>query len=304
MSARLAPLVLLGMLLAGCGSGPPTFGSAQEAYTRGVEAFEAGKYGQAIEFLRTTLDFGRTSEIADDAQFMLAQAYAGDRQYLLAGTEFTRFIEFYRADPRIEQAAFERIQAYVALSPRFELDQTDTRQALTYITLFLQQYPEGEYAVAASALADGAPREAGAEAVRGRAALRAPRALRRRRRLLPQGPRRVPDERLRRQRAPRRAPGAGGVRGRERPRAPAGAVPRGDPDLRPARLALPPERHARRGAGPLRRGIRRVDRGRRRAVGRAAVGRRPARTGAGRGTTGGVGPRRGGPPRPSRDALP
>ena len=155
MSARLAPLVLLGMLLAGCGSGPPTFGSAQEAYTRGVEAFEAGKYGQAIEFLRTTLDFGRTSEIADDAQFMLAQAYAGDRQYLLAGTEFTRFIEFYRADPRIEQAAFERIQAYVALSPRYELDQTDTRQALTYITLFLQQYPEGEYAVAASALADG-----------------------------------------------------------------------------------------------------------------------------------------------------
>ena len=155
MSARLGLLVVLGMLLAGCGSGPPTFGSAQEAYTRGVEAFEEEKYGRAIEFFRTALDFGRTSEIADDAQFMLAQAYAGDRQYLLAGTEFTRFIEFYNADPRIERAAFERIRAYVALSPRYELDQTDTRQALTYIALFLQRYPDGEYAVAASALADG-----------------------------------------------------------------------------------------------------------------------------------------------------
>ena len=155
MSARLGLLALLAALLAGCGSGPPTFGSAQEAYDRGVEAYRDGKYGRAIEFFRTTLDFGRTSDIADDAQFFLAQAYAGDGQYLLAGTEFTRFIEFYRADPRVEQAAFERIEAYAALSPRFELDQTDTRQALTYIALFLQQYPEGEYAVAAAELADG-----------------------------------------------------------------------------------------------------------------------------------------------------
>ena len=154
MPVRLGLLVLLGALVAGCGSGPPTFASAQEAYTRGVEAFEAGKHGRAVEYLRTSLDFGRTSEIADDAQFLLAQAYAADGQYLLAGTEFTRFIEFYRVDPRVERAAYERIQAYAALSPRFELDQTDTRQALTYIALFLQQYPDGEYAVAASDLAD------------------------------------------------------------------------------------------------------------------------------------------------------
>ena len=155
MSVRLSLLVVLGTLLAACGSGPPTFGSAQEAYDRGVEAFEDGKYGRAVEYLRTALDFGRTSEIADDAQFLLARSYAGDGQYLLAGTEFTRFIEFYRVDPRVERAAFERIEAYVALSPRYELDQTDTRQALTYIGLFLQQYPDGEFAVAASELADG-----------------------------------------------------------------------------------------------------------------------------------------------------
>ena len=154
MSARLGFLLVLATLLAGCGSGPPTFGSAQEAYDRGVEAFEDGKYGRAVEYLRTALDFGRTSEIADDAQFLLARSYAGDRQYLLAGTEFTRFIEFYRADPRVERAAYERIEAYVALSPRYELDQTDTRQALTYIGLFLQQYPDGEYTVAAAGLAD------------------------------------------------------------------------------------------------------------------------------------------------------
>ena len=147
-------LLVLALVLAGCGGGPPTFSSAQAAYDQGAAEFERGRYDRAVEYLRTALDFGRTSELADDAQLMLARAYAGDRQYLLAGNEFTRFIEFYRTDPRIEQAAYERIQAYAALSPRYELDQTDTRQALNYIRLYLQQYPESPNAVAAAELAE------------------------------------------------------------------------------------------------------------------------------------------------------
>ena len=146
-------LLALAVGLAGCGGGPQTFSSAQAAYDEGVSAFEEGKCDRAIEYLRTSLDFGRTSELADDAQLTLARAYACDRQYLLAGNEFTRFIEFYRTDPRVEQAAYERIQAYAELSPRFELDQTDTRQALSYIRLYLQQYPTSPNAEAAAALA-------------------------------------------------------------------------------------------------------------------------------------------------------
>lgn len=155
MLSRPGLLVLAAALLVGCGGGPVTFGSAQEAYDRGSEEYERGRYDRSIEYLRAALDFGRTGELADDAQLLLARAYAKDRQYLLAGTEYTRFIEFYRTDPRVERAAFERIEAYAAMSPRFELDQTDTRQALTYIALFEEQYPQSEFAEEAAALADG-----------------------------------------------------------------------------------------------------------------------------------------------------
>lgn len=153
MPFRSGLLALAVFALAGCGGGPTTFGSAQEAYDRGLAEYEDGDYAQAIEYLRAALDFGRTSELADDAQLTLARAYAGDEQYLLAGNEFTRFIEFYRTDPRVEQAAFERIQAYAALSPRYELDQTDTRTALNYIRIYVQQYPESPNRDAADALA-------------------------------------------------------------------------------------------------------------------------------------------------------
>ena len=146
-------LLALAVLIAGCGGGPTTFSTAQEAYDRGVAEAERGRHGTAIEYLRAALDFGRTGELADDAQLALARAYAADGQHLLAGSEFTRFVEFYRTDPRVEQAAFERIQAYAGLSPRYELDQTYTRQALGYIRSYQVQYPESPNVAAAEALA-------------------------------------------------------------------------------------------------------------------------------------------------------
>ena len=153
MPIRLGLLALVALTVAACGGGPPTFSTAQEAYDRGMAELDRGKYALAIEHLRASLDFGRTGELADDAQLALARAYAADRQYLIAANEFTRFIEFYRADPRVPEAAFERIEAYVALSPRYELDQTDTRQALGFIRSYVQQYPESPRVAEAEAMA-------------------------------------------------------------------------------------------------------------------------------------------------------
>ncbi|MEM0963441.1 MAG: outer membrane protein assembly factor BamD, partial [Bacteroidota bacterium] len=88
MPIRSGLLALVAFAAVGCGGGPTTFGSAQEAYDRGLAEYERGRYGLAIEYLRASLDFGRTSALADDAQLALARSYAADRQYLLAGTEF------------------------------------------------------------------------------------------------------------------------------------------------------------------------------------------------------------------------
>ncbi|GAB5534022.1 MAG: outer membrane protein assembly factor BamD [Rubricoccaceae bacterium] len=149
---RLAAVTCLTVSLAACGGSSNTVSSGQEAYDRGVDAFERGKHARAVDHFRTALDFGRTSEFADDAQLYLARSYAGSRQYLLAGNEFTRFVEFYRTDPRVEEAAFERIQAYAALSPNYDLDQTDTRRAIQYIEQFQREYPQSEHALGAAEL--------------------------------------------------------------------------------------------------------------------------------------------------------
>lgn len=139
-------------LIAGCSGGAAAATSGDEAYQRGLESFERRRWARAIELFRQALDFGRTSETAANAQLYLARAYAADRQYLLATSEYARFLGFYRDDPRLEEAAFERIQAYVAMSPSYELDQTPTHEALRYIGEFVRQYPSSARVAEANAL--------------------------------------------------------------------------------------------------------------------------------------------------------
>lgn len=151
-AAAYAAVLAVPMLAAGCGSSGAVATSGEDAYARGLESFERRRYARAIELFRQALDFGRTSDIADDAQLYLARAYAGDRQYLLAATEYSRFIGFYRTDPRLEDASYERIQAYADLSPSYELDPTPTIEAIRYIGEFLRQYPASERTAEATAL--------------------------------------------------------------------------------------------------------------------------------------------------------
>lgn len=147
-----AVLAALCLIAPGCSGGAVTANSADEAFARAEDALARRKYDRAVELYRTTLDFGRTGEVADDAQLGIARAYAGTRQYLIAGAEFTRFIDLYRTDARVEDASYERILAYAALSPTYELDQTDTKTALQYIDAFLIQYPAGAHAAEVQAL--------------------------------------------------------------------------------------------------------------------------------------------------------
>ncbi|MEL6444553.1 MAG: outer membrane protein assembly factor BamD [Bacteroidota bacterium] len=141
LALMLAALVLW----AGCSAaGRVSSDTPEEAYNKGLNDFERGKCVRAIDHFRSVFDFGRTHEWADDAQLYLAKAYQCNREFLLAGSEYTRFIEFYRNDPRQEEAELGRIESYYRLSPPYQLDQTETKRAIGFIRGYLRRYPAGE----------------------------------------------------------------------------------------------------------------------------------------------------------------
>lgn len=140
-----AGLLIVLLATAGCsGSGRLRYDTPQEAFEKGKSLYERGKYQRAIEYLQGVFDYGRTSEVAADAQLYLARSYYHNKEYILAANEYTRFIDIYRIDPRAEEAEFERAMSYFQLSPAFDLDQTNTVQAITFFQLFLDRYKNSE----------------------------------------------------------------------------------------------------------------------------------------------------------------
>lgn len=135
-------LVAVLVALAGCsGSNQLQYTSAEDAYQKGMERFEDGEYDEAVRFFRAVFSYGRANEAADDAQIQMARAYRNNNQYRLAATEYDRFLQLYRNDERVPIAEFERAMCYYELSPRYQLDQTDTQRAISFFQLFIDRYP-------------------------------------------------------------------------------------------------------------------------------------------------------------------
>lgn len=138
-------VVLIAVVLAGCsGSGRLSYETPEEAFQKGKAFYDEGKYTRAIEYFQAVFDFGRATQASADAQLYLARSYRENEQYLLAASEYTRFLEIYRSDVRVPQAEFERAMTYYERSPRYQLDQTSTEQGIQYFQLFMNRYPDHE----------------------------------------------------------------------------------------------------------------------------------------------------------------
>jgi len=134
-------MIALVIMIAGCsGAGRLSHDSPQDAYEKGVNYFERGRYGRAAEYFQGVFDYGRTHEWAADAQLYLARSHFKNRDYILAASEYSRFSEIYRSDERVANAEFERAMTFYERSPKIELDQTTTRQGVEVFNLYIQRY--------------------------------------------------------------------------------------------------------------------------------------------------------------------
>lgn len=131
--------------LVGCsGSQGITTEGPEDAYKKGVAQYEEGNYDKAIRYFRAVMRYGRGNEWGPDAQFKLAMAQRKKGKYLVAANEFKRFKQLYRNHERVPRAEYEQARAYYSRSPRYQLDQGDTRKAIDLFRLFIDRYPNHE----------------------------------------------------------------------------------------------------------------------------------------------------------------
>ncbi len=144
-----APRVALGLLvlaLLGCPKELPRDLPPDELYRLGAEAFERQRWDRAIEALQRFLFQDPGHPKADSANYLIGESYFQQKQYLTAAAEFLRLAQNRPAGPLADDSRYRACQAYYQLSPRPELDQEYTDEAIDQCRSVVLLYPGSPFA--------------------------------------------------------------------------------------------------------------------------------------------------------------
>ncbi|MDI6402338.1 outer membrane protein assembly factor BamD [Balneolaceae bacterium ANBcel3] len=120
------------------------------AFEKAMGLYERERYSQAAQAFETVLSIARGTELAADTQYYLAMSHYNNRAYLIAASEFRRFTRNHPNDERRKEAAFMEAYCHYLMSPRYNLDQTESYQAIDRFQLFISRYPGTDKAAEAA----------------------------------------------------------------------------------------------------------------------------------------------------------
>jgi len=112
------------------------------AFQKAQNLYEEEKFSEAAEAFETVVSIGRGTDIGQEAQYLLAETYFKDKRYMLSSAEYERYVLFYPNSPKREEVDFKIGKSYYYMSPRYKLDQTNTRKAIEQFRLFNSRYPD------------------------------------------------------------------------------------------------------------------------------------------------------------------
>jgi outer membrane protein assembly factor BamD len=149
---RGAMIALMLASLSACATGPkrPPVGTLEPdkfLWERGTAELNAKHWLTAREYFRQLMDSYPQSTYRADAKLGMADTYLGDGSSegnVLAINEYREFLSFYPTHPRADYAQFKLGMSHYYQMKGPERDQTETKEAITELTTFVQRYPTSE----------------------------------------------------------------------------------------------------------------------------------------------------------------
>ena len=142
MKFRLYTISLIFLLLCSCSEYSKLLKSSDYELkkTRALEFFAEKKYVKTTELLSMVLPRYRATEEAEELNWVYAQSFFGMKDYMMAGSQFKLFVDYFPFGQYAEEAYFYSAYCDYQMSPRAELDQEYTRNAIEGFTLFINRY--------------------------------------------------------------------------------------------------------------------------------------------------------------------
>jgi outer membrane protein assembly factor BamD len=149
-------VVLAGACAAQRAAVPPANAEADQfLFERGSAEFKERNWIVAREYYRQIVDNYPQSQYRPDAKLAVGDSFIGEHtteSLLLAVNEFREFLTFYPTSPRADYAQYRLAfaQSEQMLAP--ERDQTNTREAIKELQVFVDRYPNSALLPEAQAL--------------------------------------------------------------------------------------------------------------------------------------------------------
>lgn len=105
------------------------------------EYYDKGQYAKASGLLSQVLPRYRATEEAENLNWMNAQSYYGMKDFMMAGTEFKNFSDLYPFSKNADEATFLTALCDYYQSPKAELDQQNTKNAISGFYLYITRFP-------------------------------------------------------------------------------------------------------------------------------------------------------------------
>ncbi|ADR20971.1 hypothetical protein MATR_14030 [Marivirga tractuosa] len=146
-------ILTLSLTLAACSDFRKLQKSAdwEKKYDAAISYYEQGEYYKANVLLEQILPIIKGSEKAEIANFYYGYTYYYQEQYLLASHYFKTFYDTFNRSEFAEEARFMFAFSLFQDSPRYNLDQTSSKEAIVALQGFINLFPNSEYVPKADA---------------------------------------------------------------------------------------------------------------------------------------------------------
>jgi outer membrane protein assembly factor BamD len=154
MRTRILLILMLGVVVGGCGRGNPNLpapGSVEAdkyLFEHGADALKREHWTEARLYFQKLTDTYPQSPYRQDAKLGIGDTYLGEdsiESNILGVNEFREFLSFFPGNPKTDYAQYRIATGYSQQMLGPERDSTPAQDALAACETFLRLYPNSEY---------------------------------------------------------------------------------------------------------------------------------------------------------------
>ena len=119
-------------------------GSVSDKYKMATEMYDAKKFDKALRLFEMITPAYKGKPQMERIQFMVSISYFNTKDYANAAYYFERFVTNYPKSSKKEEATFFSAKCHYLASPKYSVDQTETKEALLAFQKYINAYPDSK----------------------------------------------------------------------------------------------------------------------------------------------------------------